>query len=232
MATKTNRTTCIQSTANGRERVHYFPRQLLTADDMRAEQEYFLQKQRRHNRFLHGSGVVCGLNVIAAPTPELPLQIQINPGYALGPFGDEIYLSDSLFLDLATCGPDTNDECQPANVSTDDKQKLFVAIKYHDCQTRPVRVMPMGCGCDESSCEYSRTRDSVEVSCLTTNPEPKEKSGSGTVKPGPLSSSCPPDPKHSWVVLARVTVTGTANQVKQGDISDLRHVVRIGGALP
>src|SRR5947209_10205738 len=45
------------------ERVHFFPRQLLTADDMDAEQHYFRQKLRRHTRFLHGWGVVCGCEV-------------------------------------------------------------------------------------------------------------------------------------------------------------------------
>ena len=49
------------------ERVHYFPRQLLTVADMTTDQNYFLEKLRRHNRFLHGWGVVCGLEVIAAP---------------------------------------------------------------------------------------------------------------------------------------------------------------------
>ena len=36
------------------ERMRYFPRQLLTADDMRTEQEYFREKMRRHNRYLVG----------------------------------------------------------------------------------------------------------------------------------------------------------------------------------
>ena len=35
-------------------RLRYFPGQLMTADDMRAEQEFLLKKARRHNRFLHG----------------------------------------------------------------------------------------------------------------------------------------------------------------------------------
>ena len=42
-------------------RLRYFPGQLMTADDMRAEQEFLLKKARRHNRFLHGWGVTCGL---------------------------------------------------------------------------------------------------------------------------------------------------------------------------
>ena len=46
------------------ERARYYSRQLMTADDMTVDQEYFQEKQRRHNRFLHGWGIVCGLDII------------------------------------------------------------------------------------------------------------------------------------------------------------------------
>ena len=38
----------------------YYPRQLITPDDLTLEQDYFLARHRRHNRLLHGWGVVCG----------------------------------------------------------------------------------------------------------------------------------------------------------------------------
>ena len=51
---------------------------------MIAEQEYFRQKLRRHNRFMHGWGVVCGLAVEPAPTRESPWRVRVTDGYALG----------------------------------------------------------------------------------------------------------------------------------------------------
>src|SRR5208282_3601160 len=81
------------------ERLNYFDRQILTADDMVTERDYFLQKLRRHNRLVHGCGVVCGLAVAAAPTSDQPWRIEIKPGYALGPYGDEIFVAESCFLD-------------------------------------------------------------------------------------------------------------------------------------
>src|SRR5882757_1794308 len=77
------------SVANGLERVRYFSRQLITAEDMRAEQEYFINKQRRHNRLLHGTGVVCGLDVSASPDTDFPQRVAVSAGYALTPQGDE-----------------------------------------------------------------------------------------------------------------------------------------------
>ena len=45
------------------ERPRYYGRQLITADDLTLEQDYFRDKLRRHNRLLHGWGVVCGAQV-------------------------------------------------------------------------------------------------------------------------------------------------------------------------
>src|SRR5258708_11895673 len=74
---------------SGLERVNYFPRQIMTVEDMITEAEYFREKLRRHNRYLHGWGVVCGLDVAAAPTSTAPATVSISGGYAIGPFRDE-----------------------------------------------------------------------------------------------------------------------------------------------
>ena len=52
---------------------------------------------RRHNRMLHGCGVVSGCRVRAG---EAEWTIQIEPGYALGPQGDEIVV-DGGQVDLS-----------------------------------------------------------------------------------------------------------------------------------
>ncbi len=47
------------------ERVRYFPRQMITPADLTQAQDYMRAKLRRHNRMLHGWGVVCGCEVQA-----------------------------------------------------------------------------------------------------------------------------------------------------------------------
>jgi hypothetical protein len=48
------------------DRLNYFYGQMLGALDFRTEQDYFREKLKLHNRFLHGYGVACGLLVSPA----------------------------------------------------------------------------------------------------------------------------------------------------------------------
>ena len=52
------------------KRLNYFYGQMLGAADFRAEQDYFREKMKLHNRCLHGYGVVCGLRVTPVPIDE------------------------------------------------------------------------------------------------------------------------------------------------------------------
>src|SRR6266536_515018 len=164
---------CGQSSCATLERVNWFPRQLVADVDLRTDRDYFLQKLRRHNRFLHGWGVVCGLDVTAAATDASPWLVEIGSGYALGPYGDDIYVAEPVLFDLAKCGPDAvSDPCAPDTVHGVGglTGEVYIAIKYAECLARPVRALPSGCGCEEEDCEYSRIRDSFQISCLKDLP--------------------------------------------------------------
>lgn len=157
------------------ERVRYFCRQLLTADDMTVEQEYFRQKLRRHNHYLHGFGVVCGLSVEPAPDAAHPWRVRICPGYAVAPQGDEILVPAPTLYDLATGAQD--EPCAPCpcppvpNVGRDERQIVFLGARYSECSTRPVRLHPAGCGCDDCACDYSRIRDDFCLGTLCEMPD-------------------------------------------------------------
>ena len=80
--------------ANGRalaRRVAQLAESLATAtdaDDLTAETSYVRDKARRHNRMLHGVGVVSGLGVTLEPGSGA--QVTIAPGLALDARGQEI----------------------------------------------------------------------------------------------------------------------------------------------
>jgi len=209
----------------GRERVRYFSRQLITADDLTTEQEHFREKLRRHNRLLHGWGVVCGLEVTADPKPDAPWRVHVSEGYALGPYGDEIYVAESVCLDLARCGPQSDpDPCEPTvsrpRPSAADLT-LYVAIRYVDCPTRPVRVSPSGCGCEEAVCEYTRIRDSFEINCLIEAPVSDEDTQSlCTLVSGKQIPICPPCPDEPWVVLAKISLPESLRTPLEDEVID------------
>src|ERR1041384_6966879 len=208
---------CFQPTQVMLERVNYFPRQLLTVEDMVTERDYFLQKLRRHNRFLHGWGVVCGLAVTAAPTDKALWQVQIGSGYALGPYGDEIYVAEPVLLDLSQCGAGTmTNPCEPDILSAAPGgavgTEVFIAIKYAECFARPVRALPAGCAWEDEDCEYSRIRDSFQVTCLAElPPQPTPIPNLCELIGREQLTPCPPCPTTPWVVLARAPLPTTKN---------------------
>src|SRR5215831_9570689 len=68
-------------------RPRFFAGQLLTEEDLNRLERYIVEKNRLHNRYLHGWGVVCGLDVSCHPCAGF---VTVKSGYALSPCGDDI----------------------------------------------------------------------------------------------------------------------------------------------
>jgi hypothetical protein len=167
------------------ERIRYFARQLLDEADFTQEQEYLREKARRHNRMLHGWGVVSGLCVESG---EAEGELKVGPGYALDSCGNEIVVDDEVTVDL--CGEDGDGN--PASPG----RPLYLAIRYAECLTRPV---PGG-----ESLEYSRVREGFAVRILSDPPaSPPSRE--------PDSHPCPDLPADPWVVLAEVVLDSNLN---------------------
>lgn len=75
------------------ERPRFFAGKLLTAKDLELEQQYFLEKLKRHNRSLHGFGIVSGLKV----TTESG-KIAVDAGMALDCQGNEVVIRSVQLL--------------------------------------------------------------------------------------------------------------------------------------
>jgi hypothetical protein len=83
-------------------RVHYFSGQLLTPEDLQAEQDYHREMRYRHNRLL-GYGVVDGLDVTVGDGST----VVVSPGFAIDRRGRELVLPDHVTVDV--CGDGTTD---------------------------------------------------------------------------------------------------------------------------
>lgn len=84
-------------------RLNYFNGRLLSASDLTREQDYHLHARWRHNRLLHGQGIVTGLQVSLEEGTGGPT-VHIQPGVAIDPLGREVVLGDPFSGSLPATG--------------------------------------------------------------------------------------------------------------------------------
>lgn len=104
------------------KRLHYFNGQFLQDVDFKAEQDYHVERQRRHNRLLHTFGVAEGLTV-AVPDGKT---VTVSPGTAIDGQGHQIVLTqgDARSLPLAPFAG----------------KKIVVVISYAEATSDPATV--------------------------------------------------------------------------------------------
>ena len=179
------------------ERTRYFAGQRLDEGDLTQEQLYLREKARRHNRLLHGWGIVNGLGVQPGPADA---EVTVEPGYALDPYGDEIVVADAVIVDLlsededgnavAPCPPPDGRKRRRIRKKRSPGRPLYLAIGYAECSSAPV---PVG-----ESVEFSRTRESFAVRLLTKLPASYRRR-----RPVRQDGDSPAEP---WVILAEVSL--------------------------
>lgn len=176
-------------------RPHYEPGQELAAADLGNEQSYRRQRLRRHNRHLHGWGVVCGLTVVAVKDPRPPWSVCICPGYAIGPYGDEIAVARPIPLDVF-------ESLWKHENPVADPEEAYVVIRASE-EPRP---------------DAARIRDGIETGVLWRLPTLESQSPTADLSRHPRTPcpQCPPDP---FVVLARIVLPAHRTlPIRKGDI--------------
>lgn len=170
-------------------RPRFFAGQLLTEEDLNRLDRYVVEKNKLHNRYLHGWGVVCGLEVVCHPCDD---KVIVRPGYALSPCGEDIVLCDEITLavcDLIRACKDRERrrwECEPypygqdAN-GEDQCQQWVLSIRYDEKPSRgmtPLTDSQSGycstcgggggsCGCGEKANGMSKGNGSAARSRRT-----------------------------------------------------------------
>jgi len=130
------------SNAVALERVNFFDGKLLDAEDLSLEQTYHLERHRRHNRYLHGWGVVSGLSVSVADNTT----ITVHPGVAIDCAGNELVVGECMHLTLN--GP---------------LDKYFACIRYTESPAQP---MPNSAG----MAVFARIQEGVVAELQSVNP--------------------------------------------------------------
>lgn len=102
------------------DRPRFFSSRLLSAEDLALEQNYFRNKQKLHNRALHGFGVVSGLKVSLQSG-----KVVVAPGLGIDCEGNEIIVAAEQQLAL------------PAQSG----QTVYVNVRY---QEKLLAITPSG----------------------------------------------------------------------------------------
>lgn len=150
-------------------RPRFFAGQLLTDETLNQLDRYIVGKNRLHNRYLFGAGVVCGMDVVCHPCGD---QVIVKSGYAISPCGDDLIVCGDDVVPVCDlireCRTGTReDDCDPRRLYAsavdcqDVDQDWVLAICYEEKLSRGVMALKATtnqcsrCGGTSSSCGCS-----------------------------------------------------------------------------
>lgn len=154
------------------KRVNYIHGLVLGVDEFKQEEFYLLEKDKLHNRSLHGYGTVCGLKIDQQAT-SAGLEIQVSAGMAVSPSGQVIQVprTQCSVIDewLASHGDEVAEHLgSPA----DGSLTLNLMLCYRECKTDIVPIPTGPCQSFKDSTAPSRIADDFSLSFeLNTPPE-------------------------------------------------------------
>lgn len=142
------------------KRPRFFAGQLLTEDDLQALTDYVVGKNRLHNRYLFGAGVVCGLSVTCHPCGGGT--VMVAPGFALDCCGNDLVLPCAEEVDVQALlrdlrkrqlqGYDCTDPCEDKG----DHRTYGLYLTYRETPSDPVAPYDSGDACGQQGCEPTR----------------------------------------------------------------------------
>lgn len=141
------------------ERSRYFYGKLLTVDDFETEQKYMNDKRRMINRFLHGSGVVCGMNVVRVDDRT----ISVEMGLALDFAGREIVVDAPIIRKL--------DMIDGYDESAGEDGYLYLCIEYAEQETEPVHSITGAGARGTGEVEYNKFAEGYRIFFTAQEPE-------------------------------------------------------------
>ncbi|MEO0442669.1 MAG: helix-hairpin-helix domain-containing protein [Pseudomonadota bacterium] len=175
MTTKTDKD-CQRCEAESYTRNNYFTGKLMVERDFTDEQVYFRKKNNNHNKYLHGTGISCGLQVTAHEQPCDQRYVILQPGHAIDCCGQDILVPLAETIDLWSF-PVMQTLIEAAQAADEDPDAvdslthtLQLCIRYRECPTETIPVLYDECGCDDTQCAPNRILESYALA-LVVDPE-------------------------------------------------------------
>jgi hypothetical protein len=157
------------------DRPRFFTGQLLTETELNNQQAYNIAKQKLHNRYLHGTGVVCGLEVTCDDCDSA--YVKIHPGLALDNCGNDIVVCETESFNvieaIAACKRVERKDCDPYRTGTprncdDLEQDWCITIRYREKMGQPRTALVSQpndrCTCGKKRCACGKSNGTQTVS--------------------------------------------------------------------
>lgn len=138
------------------ERNRYFYGKLLSVEDFETEQKYFNDKRRTINRFLFGSGVVCGLGVVEVDDES----ISVERGLALDFAGREIVLDEPAVRKITELEGYGGDQ---------DADFYYLCLEYREEAAELMHNVTGNAG--KNSSEYNKYKEGYRLFVTQEEPE-------------------------------------------------------------
>ena len=164
------------------ERPRFFGGQLLTDKDLEAAQRYVIEKNKLHNRYLVGTGVVCGLAVRCHPCCDG--SVIVESGYAIDCCGNDIVLCQPETVNILDCLEKQREEEEPycltriharSECQQGEGKDYYLILFYDEEPAHPVTALIRDNGCGNTRCEPSRIRESFRFELVEKKVELVEK---------------------------------------------------------
>jgi hypothetical protein len=140
------------------ERNRFFYGKLLTVRDFESEQKYFNDKRRLINRLVFGSGILCGLQVVAIDDKT----ISVESGVALDSTGREIIVGFPVTQKLSMIEGFTNN---------DYIKNIYLCIDYDEKGKESVHSVASSSTRPEEISEYNRVQETYRLFVKEEGPD-------------------------------------------------------------
>ncbi len=170
-----------ESILDSRKRVRYSTGLVMGVDEFNQDQLYLMERDRLHQRSLHGYGIVSGLGVGVRQEPGEEPEVVVAPGLAVNPRGQSICVPQTQCADLNAWLSEHAGELAAGSppfsppVGSPDEVEIYVVLCARDCETDPVPILGDPCRTLEDATAPSRIADDFELALRTAPPDQLEE---------------------------------------------------------
>ncbi len=226
MSTFQTGTPCMQK-LDPQKRVNYTYGMVLGVDEFKQEQTYLMAKDHSQYRLAHGYGTVCGLQVGISTATDL--EVQICPGVAINPRGQEIHVQQKMCARLNDWLSTNQTTLAGIFGNPPLTLSLCVVLCYRECPTDTVPIPGQPCRTQQDAMAASNIADSFQLKlCLNEQQVASSPPQSPPIDSAVLNGLCfkPPQSEEDAIrqfgrLLHRIRIGNTASSVSQTELENL-----------